>query len=384
METTIEIIMNKKEEIFQTFKSAIENGVETISNLNKNKIKKKYPGINIKLAEKFLKERQNEIFQKYLLDYNNLNKPTFTIKSIEKIKKMYPGIKSSDVKKHWKTQTTYSRYKKTKKRPKKYNPVITKHIAYLFEADILYIDEDLFPEERNNGYKYILNIIDTFSKVVFCYKMREKTGKNVLKGLKIWWRKIEPNLVDGRASKFRSDNGTEFKNELVADWFAENPYIRQYFSNTIIKCPYVERFNRTLQENLVEHATKVNTNKWIKILDDVVKNYHNTPHSAFNEEYTPNEANLIDNEDEIKYYHAKRYEGIKKRKPSFKIGDTVRPLKKTAHFKQRAYHPTHTDQRYTIFRVFDNLKFARYLISPLGMNRPLKERYHSYELLSVD
>ena len=80
METTIEIIMNKKE-IFQTFKSAIEDGVETISNLNKNKIKKKYPGINMKLAEKFLKERQNEIFQKYLSDYNKINKPTFIFSS---------------------------------------------------------------------------------------------------------------------------------------------------------------------------------------------------------------------------------------------------------------------------------------------------------------
>jgi hypothetical protein len=91
---------------------------------------------------------------------------------------------------------------------------------------------------------------------------------------------------------------------------------------------------------------KFGTQKWIDLLDDVVKTINNTPHSRM--KFIPNNVNKS-NENEIfeKFYATPRKfaEKIK-----FKIGDKVRVSDIPHHFR-RAFKPYFTPQVFTVNEI---------------------------------
>ena len=71
-------------------------------------------------------------------------------------------------------------YKPVRKKFEK-RRIITKGIDDLWTADLM--DKKKFSKE-NNGYKYLLNVIDTFSKFVWAALIKNKDGATVSKALK--------------------------------------------------------------------------------------------------------------------------------------------------------------------------------------------------------
>ena len=70
--------------------------------------------------------------------------------------------------------------------------------------------------EFNDGYKYILCIIDIFSKYAWCVPLKTK-GVTVLNAIK--------NVIErsGRSpDKFWSDRGSEFYNKNFQAWLKSN------------------------------------------------------------------------------------------------------------------------------------------------------------------
>ena len=59
--------------------------------------------------------------------------------------------------------------------------IITRGIDDLWAADLLIMKQY---SRQNKGYKYILNVIDTFSKYMFLEPLKTKTGKEVADAFK--------------------------------------------------------------------------------------------------------------------------------------------------------------------------------------------------------
>jgi hypothetical protein len=166
-------------------------------------------------------------------------------------------------------------------------------------------------QEAEDGYRYILTVVDVLSKYAWARPIKTKEGKvvaNELKGI------IKES---GRKPKnIWADEGKEFYNKDVA-----NLGVRVYSTYGPGKASVVERFNKTLKEKLWKKFDENNDRNWLEILPEVMREYNSTKHSTTG--MTPVEASKKENEKKL----VKKQLGkeVPKRKPAkFEIGDWVR------------------------------------------------------------
>jgi hypothetical protein len=152
----------------------------------------------------------------------------------------------------------------------KRNRYIIPRMKFLFEADL--VDMQNWSRE-NSGHKYILNVIDTFSKYLWSVPLKDKTGKSVKAAL--------ATIFEGGnfPKYFQVDRGLEFKNREVMNYLAKNN-VKFLNTRNEIKGAVIERLNRSLKTKMFKYFTHRGTHKYIDILHHLVAAYNNTKHSA--------------------------------------------------------------------------------------------------------
>ena len=91
-------------------------------------------------------------------------------------------------------------------------PFIDEGPHYRQQADLWYLDDEL---KSNNKYIYCLDIIDHFSKWIYCYLLTDKSLNLVVSKIKMFI------LNFGKCKIFQTDNGKELKNRELSI-FLEN------------------------------------------------------------------------------------------------------------------------------------------------------------------
>ena len=147
--------------------------------------------------------------------------------------------------------------------------VITKGIDDVWACDLVemgtYINE-------NDGYRYILNIVDCFSRYAWSIKLKNKTGDAIL----ISFINI---IKEGRKpAKLWTDEGKEFINKKFKAWQEEHGIV-MYHTYGEHKASMIERLNRTLKRIMWKRFTVEQNHRWIHILDDLIEQYNKTIHS---------------------------------------------------------------------------------------------------------
>ena len=100
----------------------------------------------------------------------------------------------------------------------------------------------------NNGVRYLLRVIDVFSKFGWIEPLKNKKGETVVKAFK-------NILKTGRKPKYLwSDKGVEFYNKLFKKPLEEEG-IKLYSTENEEKSSVVERWNRTIKNNLWKFFT---------------------------------------------------------------------------------------------------------------------------------
>ena len=131
-----------------------------------------------------------------------------------------------------------------------------------------------------NIKRYIITAIDLYSKFSFAFSYRSLSSRIALD----FYQKLEL-IVPFRVKAVKTDNGLEFLGEF--DSYLKNKGVTHYFSypRTPKSNAYIERFNRTIQEEFVnanleylEDTVLFNT----KLMDYLL--YYNTvrPHQSLN------------------------------------------------------------------------------------------------------
>ena len=191
----------------------------------------------------------------------------------------------------------------------------------------------------NNNYKFILTVINIFTKYAWTIPSKNKSGLSITNGFKTI-------LSEGRKpEKLWVDRGSEFYNKTFKSLLKEYEtgkaasgisetasQIELYSTYSDLKAVFIERFNRTLLHIINKPMFINGDGNWVNILNDAVVTYNNNIHSTIN--MTPVDAS--NNPDKVKYYISETASQIKSTKatPKFKVGDYVRNVDKRNIFSK--------------------------------------------------
>jgi len=301
--------------------------------------------------------------------YYNIKNPS-SYKGIHTLynhsRKLNPKISIADVKNWLLKQDTYTlHHYKTKKFQR--NLTISKHIDDNWQVDLIEIE---FPEE-NNGYKYIVMVIDVLSKYGWGEPLYNKKPQSIKKAfIKIITKnKRKPKILT-------SDSGTEFNNAIFKR-FLINKKIKHFLArNTEVKAAIVERFNRTIKEQLYKYMFYKNTKRFINVLDEIIKNYNFTVHSRT--KFKPVEVNKK-NEDIVyqNLYNLK----VSIKSPKYSIGDKVR-IQRIKKLFEKGYKQNWSSEIFSITKVLNTSPLNTYIISDYTGEEILGS-FYPQELLKV-
>jgi len=314
----------------------------------------------------------DEVFQRI---YYNLDHPD----SFSSVEKLYLAAKQIDNKitlndtKNWLSkQRTYTIHRNVIRKFKR-NRVIVQFIDEQWQADLV----DMQQHERQNlGYKYLITIIDIFSKYAWVIPLKNKTAKNVFDVLNGLFEERQP-------FKFQTDQGKEFDNGLLRKLFKDRDINFFTTKNRDIKCCVVERFNRTLRSKMFKYFSKNKTHKYIDILHKLVDGYNNTYHSSI--KMKPTEVNETNQDLVFKnLYKVNSFRDILKnkiRKKGVQKDDLVRiPLEKKTF--NRGYDPNWTDHSYKVEKIIPGSRKTLYKLVD-NENNSFEKRFYPEEVQKI-
>ena len=210
--------------------------------------------------------------------------------------------------------------------------VLVNGIDKIWAADLA--DMQAF-SKFNRSIKYLLAVIDVFSKYGWLVPLKDKKGKSVAMALKTIFKERQPE-------KMWVDKGKEFYNKDVKE------LVELYSTENEEKSSVVERWIRTIKERMWKYFTDNNTNRYVDVLPDLVKAYNNTRHSSI--KMTPVEASREKNK--LRVWRTLYPDHLERRdiNPEFSVGDKVRISKKKKTF-EKGYTTRWTEEIFTIVEV---------------------------------
>ena len=224
--------------------------------------------------------------------------------------------------------------------------VISNHVDDIWAADL--VDMQYY-SRSNKGYKYILMIIDVFSKYGWAEPLKNKKGVEIVGAFtKIW------NSGQTPPKRLWTDKGREFMNKEFKNLLEEKK-VHLYWTENEEKSSVVERWNRTIKEKMWKYFTKNRTGVYIDILPDIIDKYNHTYHRSIM--CTPSDARKPSNYQQV-FNALYNYNNTKLNPtPKFKIGDRVRisKLKKTF---EKGYTANWTEEVFTIQKVQTTIPYT--------------------------
>src|SRR5580765_5667788 len=147
--------------------------------------------------------------------------------------------------------------------------VIVRGYDDLWQADIV----EMRPYSRfNRGYHYILTVIDVLSKHAWAVPLKSKGGSETADA-------IAEIIQDSKRCprNIQTDMGKEFYNADVQRLMRKHD-INHYSTYSVLMASVVERFNRTLKNDMWKMFTLNGTYMWIDALPRLVSEYNARKH----------------------------------------------------------------------------------------------------------
>ncbi|VVC38054.1 Ribonuclease H-like domain,Chromo/chromo shadow domain,Integrase, catalytic core,Chromo domain-like [Cinara cedri] len=188
--------------------------------------------------------------------------------------------------------------------------------------------------KKNKCYKYILCVIDCFTKYAWAIPLKSKTAKEVTHAMSTILINRSPQLL-------QLDNGKEFYNSTF-DTLMKKYNVKKYSTFSTTKACIVERFNRTLKEKMFREFTARGNHNWLSILSSLINEYNNSKHRTIG--MIPLEAD--NNPGKVKIKRGNIPTKINK----FKVGDSVRVSTQKGVFT-KGYLPNWSTEIFTIVKI---------------------------------
>jgi hypothetical protein len=296
---------------------------------------------------------------------------------VKKLHKAVNGVSKRPVTiktvKDWlKTQDTYTVHRSVQRKFPRAR-IIVSGIDEQWEIDLFDLSS---LAKYNNGMKFGLMVIDVFSRYVFVRMLQRKTPKEVSAAFS--------DILDKSGRKpsvIRSDAGKEF--EGVFRDFLKDSDIHRFISHSEYKASMAERSNKSIKAKLFKYMSANQTFKYIDVLQDIVKGYNSSVHSALGR--TP-ESVTKDNESEVAYeqyiIRKGRKKFLQKRKiHKLAVGDKVR-LAVTRRTFAREYDEKFTQEIFVIRDILYKEHIPMYLLEDYA-GEEVHGAFYPFEIIPV-
>ena len=214
------------------------------------------------------------------------------------------------------------------------NKTIIKSVDDTWSSDLL--DMNDYGIKNNIGFRYILIVIDNFSKHGWTIPLKNKYGQSITDAFSqiIKTSKRKPNLLE-------TDDGKEYVNKIFNEFLNYNN-IKRYSRYTDKGAVFAERFNKTIRNSLKKPVFLAGEASWINELPSVIKKYNNSIHSST--KMTPVQASKKSNE---KLVYSNLQDRRVRQTPKFKLGQLVR----TADIKRVFSKGDSTNYSYKLYTI---------------------------------
>ena len=227
-----------------------------------------------------------------------------------------------------------------------------------FPFEVCMADLIEYPQYKhvNNGYCFILILIDCFTKMLYAAPMKKKNKEWSADAFESIFKKFDDypiNLV--------TDGGLEFFNSSVRkvfDTYGINHYKTP--TRTKWKASVAERVIRTLKSRLEKYFETQQKHRWIDVLGQFVKNYNSVPHSSHG--LPPLDVSSENREYVYKQLYPNKDLTIVCK---LKIGDRVRKIREKTDF-EKGYTKNWSEEIYVIHQQFQSHLVCWYKIKSLN------------------
>ena len=206
-------------------------------------------------------------------------------------------------------------------------------IDYLWQADLVDVAH---LSEQNDGHRYLLTVIDVFSKYAWAIPLKRKDAKSVSDA-------FDKIFAGGRKPlKLQTDKGKEFINAPLQKKLKDEGVQFYVSQNEDIKASVVERFNRTLKTKMWKYFTHRDTLRYVDVLTDMIASYNDTHHRTIGR--APSSVNSANEADVRRRMYGDEQATVK---PKLKVGDKVR-ISKARRVFDKSYLPNWTEEIFTV------------------------------------
>ena len=279
------------------------------------------------------------------------------------------NISKYQIRKWLNKQEPYS-LQKINRKPKT-TPIIVSGIDDQWSADLM--DMNKF-SDKNDGYKYVLLVIDTFSKYIWLRSLKNKTGNSVK-------RAFENIFSEGRIpNRIRTDKGMEFRAKEVRN-LMKSRNVTQMFTENENKASISERAIKTIKARIYRFFMFKNAHEYISELQNFADSYNHTRHSTIDTEPVNVTA---DSEEAVRLatYFSRKKQLRKRQHFKFKKGDQVR----ISHLRNkftREYDQRWTGEIFTVTQRFYRGDTPIYKLKDYH-SEPISGSFYSSELSPAD
>lgn len=214
------------------------------------------------------------------------------------------------------------------------------NIGDFWQADLMDVQN---LSRKNKGYKYILAVIDCFSKYGWCVPIKKKRPADVIEA----FEKILQNCRY-KPRNLHTDKGREFVNGPFQSFLTRNDIVFHKAVDPATKASICERYIRTMKSIMYRYFTYANVEKYLDVLESLVTLYNNRRHRSIGmAPANVNECNVL------KVWRYLNKDNTRRKTPKLKQGDFVRLAKPKGLF-DKGYKPVWTDELFVIKRVIQH------------------------------
>ena len=229
-------------------------------------------------------------------------------------------------------------------------------------------------QKQNRGVRYLLCVIDVFSKYAWVKTLKTKKADSIRSGL-------EKIIKDAGTTPLylQTDKGMEFRGKDVQSMLKEKGILFFTSENDDIKSCIVERFQLTLQRKMHRMFTAKRSHSFWQSLPSLVTSYNTSHHSTIG--MTPKQALNTDNIEQIWHRVYGRDRNRTYSPPVLALGDSVR-ISKTRRAFKKGYLPQWTEEIFTVSAVLKHTTPVTYRLEDSD-GQALEGSFYKQELQKV-
>jgi len=144
------------------------------------------------------------------------------------------------------------------------------NIDDVWKMDLAYLSS---LSKYNDKYKYLLNLIDIFSRNAWSVPLKDKPATSITAALKFLFQNRKPIHI-------QSNIGTEFVNRIVQQYLKRQGVSFRTTYNPDIKGAIGEDFQRSVKSRMYKFFTKNNTYRYLDDINKLVIGYNSSVHST--------------------------------------------------------------------------------------------------------